>query len=285
MLERIGSGPMAEVWQAREAGHEGSEPVALKRFVPEVVRDEEVLSILFDEAMVAQALDHENICAFFELGHVKDDHFFITELVPGFDLSELSTTLKAPAPIGPALRIARQLCRALDAGHRAGAVHGNLAPTNVRVRPDGRVVVTDFCIGRAAHFLLEGKTRALKRRYGYMAPEQVRGNPGDQRSDIFALGALLYELLTGAPAFRGANELATLDLVRRGELVPPRQRRPELPATLEDLLLGALAPDPADRPPSARQLQATLAELDADLGPGTTDEALADWLRSCASAS
>jgi eukaryotic-like serine/threonine-protein kinase len=279
VLQRIGSSGMAEVFKALDEIDEVH--VAFKRFLPEILRDEEVVSIISDEAEKARQLQHPAICAIRAVGRAGKSLFIASELVSGCDLQELIERMRAEAismPIPVALHIAVEVCSAIDHAHQQGVLHQNLVPRNIRVSDNGLVKVTDFGTGRAAGFLLEGKTRILKQRYGYMSPEQVRGSSIDHRSDIFALGSVLYELVTGEPAFLAQNELATLDRVRRGEVEPPSVRRAEVPFGLEAAILCALAPLPQDRWDSASHLLDELERLRDELSAHLTSEDLGAWL-------
>lgn len=288
VLERLGAGGMAEVFAARAPGPDllGT-LVAVKRIRPEITRDVEATSILFDEALKAQRLRHPAICEILELGQVGESHFIAMELLQGWNLGQLCLRLRGAGrklPVAAAIRVALEISRALDHAHRAelpgehaaGVIHWDLIPQNVFVTFGGAVKVCDFAIGRAAAFLLHGRTRVLSRGFGYLAPEQVRGQAVDRRADLFSLGAILYELLTGERAFRCENDLATLDKIRRGDLAPPSGLRPEISPELDRLVAGALAADPGGRPGSAcelgRALRCCLAGLDQEPGD------LASWL-------
>jgi serine/threonine protein kinase len=286
LLERLGVGGMAEVFLARAPGPERpGRLVAIKRILPEITRDQEVIGILFEEALKAQRLVHPNICEILELGQIGESHFIAMEHLRGWSLAQLGTRLhraELEVPVAAALRVAVEICRALDHAHRAdlpgepepGVVHRGLTPRNVFVDCRGGVKVTDFCIGRAAASLLHGRARVLKRGFGFAAPEQVLGHAVDRRADLFSLGAILYELLTGERAFHGENDLVTLDRIRRGDLVPPSRLRPGLPVEVDRIVARALAGDPGDRYGWARDLERDLRRCLAELGP--TD--VARWL-------
>jgi eukaryotic-like serine/threonine-protein kinase len=290
VLEQLGAGGMAEVFAARASGTDlVGTLVAIKRIRPEITQDEEAISILFDEALKAQRLTHPAICEILELGHVGESHFIAMELLRGWNLEQLGARLRGAGrrlPMVAAIHVALEICGALDHAHRAdlpgettaGVIHWGLIPQNVFVTFCGDVKVCDFAIGRAVASLLHGRTRILKRGYGYLAPEQVRGQAVDRRADLFSLGAILYELLTGERAFRGENDLATLDKIRRGELAPPSALRPEVSPELDRVVAAALAVDPGGRHASARELgralHCCLAGLDE--APGDLESWLAE---------
>jgi serine/threonine-protein kinase len=288
VLERLGGGGLAEVFAARAPGPDlFGTLVAVKRIRPEIAQDVEAIGILFDEALRAQRLLHPAICEILELGHVGEHHFVAMELLRGWNLEQLGARLRGAGrklPMRAAMGVALEICGALDHAHRAdlpgeaeaGVIHWDLIPQNVFVAFDGEVKVCDFAIGRAASHLLHGRTRILKRGYGYLAPEQARGQAVDGRADLFSLGAILYELLTGERAFRGENDLETLDKVRRGDLALPSTLRPEVSRELDRVVAAALAVDPGGRPASARELGRALRCCLAGLDDGPAD--LASWL-------
>lgn len=281
VLQRIGRSGMAEVFTALDE-IEGVY-VAFKRFLPEIVRDEEVMSIVLDEAEQGKNLSHQAICAVRAWGRAGKTQFIASELAAGRDLQQLieqHSTKDARLPIAVALHIGIEVCSALDYAHQLGRLHQNLVPRNIRITDDGLVKVTDFGIGRAANYLLEGRTRILKRRYGYMSPEMVRGNDVDHRSDIFALGSDLYELLTGVPAFVGPNELALLDRVRRGQTEPLHRHREDIPEALQSVVMRALEPRRHARWETAEQMLGALEELRRAHCPDFGERELAAWLES-----
>lgn len=295
LLERLGEGGLGEVFVAMSSADgtgEGGELVAIKRVFPEIAQDEEVLSILFEEASSAQKLRHPNISEIVELGHVGVSHFIVAEYVSGQNLEQLQSTLFHSGrvmPISAALFIIAEASSALDfaqrlAHHRdapeMGLLHHDLIPQNVLVSYGGDVKVTDFSVGRSVNFLLQGRTRILKRRYGYMPPEQIRGQTVDHRSDLFSLGVLLYELLTGTRAFRGENDLTTLDRVRRGDVVSPSAIRPDISIELERVVLQALASEPDERFQLARDLRRALIRCLSKESPSYTARDLASWMKT-----
>lgn len=295
LLDRLGEGGIGEVFVARSSTGvmgAGGPLVAIKRVFPEIAQDEEVLSILFEEASAAQELQHPNISEIVELGHVGASHFIVMEYIAGQNLEQLQSHLFNTGrvmPIPAALFVIAEVCSALDFAQRLvhhrdtpeiGLLHHDLIPQNVRVSYGGEVKVTDFSVGRAVNFLLQGRTRVLKRRYGYMPPEQIRGQPVDHRSDLFSVGVLLYELLTGKHAFRGENDLTTLDRVRRGEVARPRTIRSDISPELERVVLQALASEVDDRFQLASDLRRALIRCLSIESPSYTSRDLASWMQA-----
>jgi len=283
LLGPLGKGALAEVYAARPVADEArSGLVAIKRILPDIACDDEVLHVFFKEAARAQQLVHSNICRIHGLEHRDEAHFVVMEHIWGRNLGQLLTRLRCQnqlMPLPTALHLAAAVCRALEHARReCGLVHRGLMPANVCLAYSGAIKVTDFGVDRAVGFLLRGRTRAQKRRYAYMAPEEVRGRGVGFASDLFSLGTMLYELLTNEQPFTGGNDFATLDRIRRADCVRPTRLRPALPAALEEIVMTALARDPQTRWPSAEAMHQALAETSREVGNEPDAEGLSRWL-------
>jgi serine/threonine protein kinase len=266
LLERINVGGMAEVFKAKAFGVEGFERlVAVKRILPSIAEDQEFITMFVDEAKIAVQLTHANIAQIFDLGRVGDSYFIAMEFVHGKDLRAIFDRARKrgeTVPVPMACYVAMKVCEGLDYAHNkkdaAGRdlhlVHRDVSPQNVLLSYDGEVKVIDFGIAKAAG--KAGKTQAgiLKGKFGYMSPEQVRGLPLDRRSDIFAVGIVLYELLTGERLFVGESDFSTLEKVRNVEIMPPSTYNRRIPEELEQIVLKALAKDVDDRYQTAMDL-------------------------------
>ncbi|MBN8615690.1 MAG: serine/threonine protein kinase, partial [Deltaproteobacteria bacterium] len=266
LLERINVGGMAEVFKAKAFGVEGFERlVAVKRILPSIAEDQEFITMFVDEAKIAVQLTHANIAQIFDLGRVGDSYFIAMEFVHGKDLRAIFDRARKrgeTVPVPMACYVAMKVCEGLDYAHNkkdaAGRdlhlVHRDVSPQNVLLSYDGEVKVIDFGIAKAAG--KAGKTQAgiLKGKFGYMSPEQVRGLPLDRRSDIFAVGIVLYELLTGERLFVGESDFSTLEKVKNVEIMPPSTYNRRIPEELEQIVLKALAKDVDDRYQTAMDL-------------------------------
>ena len=266
LLERINVGGMAEVFKGKAFGVEGFERlVAVKRILPSIAEDTEFITMFIDEAKIAVQLTHANIAQIFDLGKVGDSFFIAMEYVHGKDLRAIFDRARKrgePLPVPMACYVVMKVCEGLDyahnkkdpAGRDLNLVHRDVSPQNLLISYDGEVKIIDFGIAKAAG--KAGKTQAgiLKGKFGYMSPEQVRGLPLDRRSDIFAMGICLYELLTGERLFVGESDFSTLEKVRNVEIMPPSTYNRRIPEELEQIVLKALAKDVDDRYQTAMDL-------------------------------
>jgi eukaryotic-like serine/threonine-protein kinase len=277
LLDRIAVGGMAEVFRGRAFGEEGFEKlVAIKRVLPSYARDSRFVSMLVTEARIHAALSHRNIVQIHDLGISQDGEYFIVlEYVDGPDLSALLTKLTerktaARLPEAVALYVAVELGEGIHFAHELkgpdgqplGLVHRDISPSNVLLSYAGEVKLSDF--GLAKRRTDHSVVGSLKGKLGYMSPEQARRAPLDRRSDIFALGAVLFELLTGHALRQIADDVSGWQQVASGLVPPTRRFRPDLSPALERLLNRALAPDPRDRFADARAfVDEARAALDA----------------------
>ncbi|MCU0672410.1 MAG: PEGA domain-containing protein [Myxococcota bacterium] len=266
LLERVNVGGMAEVFKAKAFGVEGFERlVAVKRILPSIAEDQEFITMFIDEAKIAVQLTHANVASIFDLGRVADSYFIAMEFVRGKDLRAIFDRVRKrgeTVPVPMACYVIMKVCEGLDYAHNkkdsAGRdlhlVHRDVSPQNILLSYDGEVKLIDFGIAKAAN--KAGKTQAgiLKGKFGYMSPEQVRGLPLDRRSDIFSVGIVLYELLTGERLFVGESDFSTLEKVRNVEIMPPSTYNRKIPEELEQIVLKALAKDVEDRYQTAMDL-------------------------------
>ncbi len=260
ILERISSGGMAELFRARRSGVEGFQKiVAIKKILPHIAGDEEFITMFADEAKLAAQLNHPNIVHIFDLGKIEAGGYFIAmEHVEGRDLRSIlhmarETGLRLPVPL--AVAIAAKVAAALDYAHRRrgddgrelNIVHRDVSPPNILVSTEGDIKLCDFGIAKAASKVSRTESGALKGKVPYMSPEQAWGKPVDQRSDIYSLGAVLFEMLTGRKLFQGDSDLNVLEKVRAGDVVLPSSLNPEVPPGLDAAVLKALAREPDER--------------------------------------
>ncbi len=252
LLERYGSGGMAVVFRGRDT--------LLDRYVAiKVVRDEEARNANFDlqfqrEARAAANLSHPNIVTVYDYGIDNGQPFIVMELVPGTNLKALLRK-RGRFSVDEAIPLMVQACAGLGYAHRAGLVHCDVKPHNMLVTPDNRLKVTDFGIARAMATLNPGeKTDIVWGSPQYYAPEQAAGHVPSPASDVYSLGVVMYEMLTGTLPFTGstAEELAHLHL--EANPIPPSEYVPDIPSALEDIILKVLSKEPSARYRTADQL-------------------------------
>ncbi|HEY5436743.1 MAG TPA: Stk1 family PASTA domain-containing Ser/Thr kinase [Candidatus Limnocylindrales bacterium] len=272
LLELLGQGGMATIYRARDAQLERD--VAVKLLRPEFGKDPDFLARFRDEARAAASLNHPNITAVFDFGKDASGPYIVMELVDGQDLGAI---IRENGPLAPrqAARVAAEVAKALHAAHVRGIVHRDVKPSNVLVGRDGRVKVADFGIARAlteSQLTLPGTTMGSVH---YFSPEQARGEAGTAASDIYALGIVLFETLTGQRPFSGDGAAAVA--LARLTTTPPRPSalRPGVPAALDSIVLRAMALDPAARYATAAAMASALEGYLADPGAAVGGAAVA----------
>jgi tRNA A-37 threonylcarbamoyl transferase component Bud32 len=270
LVELLGSGGMAEVYLARDNSLDRH--VAIKVLRERYADDEEFVERFRREALNAAALNHPGIVQVYDRGRTEDGDFYITmEYVPGGTLKE---RIKAEGSLAPreAADMALRVADALAVAHDRGIVHRDVKPQNVLLTASGEAKVSDFGIARATSSETMTQTNAVLGTLAYMSPEQVRGERVGPASDLYSLGVLLYEMLTGELPYRGDDPIATA-MKRLDEEPPhPRETNPAVPEELDALVARLLAKDPGDRYASAASLSRDLRRL-LDGLPPLADEA------------
>ena len=273
LLKKLATGGMAEVFYARQRGIEGfSKEIVVKRILPHLAEDAEFVEMFKHEAVVAARFNHPNIAQVYEFAEQGGSYFIAMEYVHGEDLGRVmrkawSTNQWIARPL--AIRIIANAAEGLHYAHtRTGddgrplkVVHRDISPQNIIISFDGSVKVLDFGIAKAADQANLTKSGAIKGKFAYMAPEQAAGKPLDHRVDIFALGLVLYELITGTRPLKRDTELATLQAALEGSIQPPSQIVEDVPPELERIVMLALAKTPDDRYRDARQFQMALEDF------------------------
>lgn len=257
--DRIGAGGMAEIFLATARGIAGFEKrLVIKRILPTFSGDDQFVRMFIEEAKLCVSLRHPNIVQVYDLGEIDSQYFIAMEYVDGRDLLKTLAACgkkRIGFPTDIALYIVMEVLKGLDYAHGSrrpdgtplGIIHRDVSPSNVLLSFEGEVKIADFGIAKAST-REKTETGILKGKFGYMAPEQVTGAPIDHRADIFAMGIVLYELLTGHRLFAGKNDLAVLERVRDAQIEPPpRYYRPDLATELEEIVLRALSRDPRNR--------------------------------------
>jgi len=274
LFERIGRGGMAEVYKGRIQGPAGFERVfVVKRILPHLSDDASFIKMFVEEAKLSARLNHPNIVHIFELGAVEGEYFISMEYIRGHDLSETMRAIwKALGPPRPELvaYVGREACRGLAYAHNLtdengrplGMIHRDVSPSNVMLSYEGAVKMLDFGIAKALSDGTEPtKGGQLKGKYAYMAPEQTEGENIDNRSDIFAIGIVLHEVLTGRRLFKGQSDVQTIEKVRRCDVPVPSAINPAVPREFDEILLRALQRDPSRRWSNAADMADALDDI------------------------
>jgi serine/threonine-protein kinase len=272
IIALLKSGGMATLFLGRRTGAAGfSRHVAIKVVHPHLGRDSTFVRMFQDEAKLSEQIRHPNVVHVEELGKVDDTYFLVMEYVHGCSLSDLLRGLgRMGRRLSPDLAVwlAMEILEGLHAAHElkdeAGqlleVVHRDVSPQNVLIAENGSVKVIDFGIAKALGRSQQTRTGALKGKLSYMAPEQAYGTTLDRRTDIYALGIVLWELLTMRRVFKADNDFALLDHVRNPKIPSPREFSDDVSQELEAVVMSALARDVDRRPKNARALRRRLAE-------------------------
>jgi len=261
ILELLGQGGMGAVYKARDT--ELDRLVALKLIRRELAKNPEILRRFKQELILARQVTHKNVIRIFDLGESGGTKFITMDFVEGQDLRHLLVE-QGKFPPEQAARMMLQICRALEAAHTEGVIHRDLKPHNIMLDKTGRVYVMDFGIARSAYLPGMTQTGALIGTPEYMSPEQARGEKLTAQSDLFSLGVIFYELLTGQSPYPGDAPLATLWKRLQEKPKPPTEVDPAIPKPLNDIVMRALEIEPEDRWASAREMA---QQLEIWLGP------------------
>ncbi|MFI9150162.1 protein kinase [Streptomyces sp. NPDC053367] len=241
----LGRGAMGEVWRATDQTL--NRPVALKLLTGEAAEKDTARFHL--EAQTAARLNHPHVVGVYDFGSHAGQPYLVMELVEGWSLAQ-ERSLRGTLPPGEAARIVGQLANGLAAAHRQGVIHRDIKPANVMLTADGVAKITDFGIARFADAAAGALTATgtVVGSAAYLAPERALGRPAEPACDVYAMGCLLYELLTGRPPFTGATSLAVVQQQVDAAPVPPARLRPDIPQPLSEFVLRLLEKDPARRP-------------------------------------
>jgi serine/threonine protein kinase len=266
IIEELGKGGMGRVYRVEDT--KLKQEVALKLIKPEIAKDEKTIERFRNELKVARNIRHKNVCGMFDLGEEKGTHFITMEYVRGEDLRS-SIRRFGQLPIGKSISIAKQICDGLVEAHRLGVIHRDLKSNNIMIDKEGNVRIMDFGIARSLE--AKGITGAgvIIGTPEYMSPEQVEGKEVDQRSDIYSLGIILYEMLTGRVPFEGDTPF-TIGMKHKGEMPQnPKELNPQIPDNLSNLVLKCLEKEKENRYQSTNEVRSELERLEQGLP--TTD--------------
>ncbi len=273
LVKKIAAGGMAEVWEARKTGVEGFEKrVAVKVILPHLNENDEFIRMFLDEGRLAARLDHPNICQIIGLGEADGTYYMSMEFIDGIGLSALMKAASKRGvfvPFEHCCQLIIGACAGLDYAHSCtdnngmplNLVHRDISPQNIMITYNGGVKVVDFGIAKAASQVHHTRAGVLKGKYAYMSPEQATGKPLDRRSDVFALGIVLWELTTGNRLFRADNEIATLHKIIGGDYPPPSTYRDGYPPALELIVQKALATEREHRFQDCGEMQLALEDF------------------------
>ena len=266
ILDPIGAGGMGEVYRARDTRLDRT--VAIKILPDHLSKELSARQRFEREARAISALSHPHICALYDIGHQDGVDFLVMEFLEGETLAK--KLAKGPLPLGHVLKIGEDITDALDKAHRQGIIHRDLKPGNVMLTPSGAKLL-DFGLAKAEQTALAGEVSSLATlskpftaegsiigTIPYMAPEQLEGKEADVRTDIFALGALLYEMTTGRRAFEGKSQASLIAAILEKEPTPISELQPMSPAGLGQVIKTCLAKDPEDRWQGARDVKLQL---------------------------
>lgn len=262
VVEELGKGGMGKVYRVLD--QKLNEEVALKLIKPEIALDKKTVERFSHELKVARKIVHKNVARMFDLNEEKGTHYITMEYVRGEDLKRLIRKI-GEFSAGKAVSVAKQVCEGLAEAHRLGIVHRDLKPQNIMVDEEGNVRIMDFGIARTLRE--KGITGAgvLVGTPEYMSPEQVEGREIDERSDIYSLGIVLFEMVTGRAPFEGDTPLSVA-LKQKTEVPPhPKKLNPQLPEALDNLILRCLEKDKAKRYQSAKDVLSDLNNVEAGL--------------------
>ena len=287
VIRRLALGGMAELYLVRQLGEAGYEKVvALKRVLPHLAEDPEFVEMFLNEARLAAGLNHSAIAQVMDFGTEAGEHYMTLEYVHGRSVFQLLRESGRALPRAVALTVAHEVAGALHYAHeRCGAdgrplglVHRDVSPSNILVSYDGDVKLVDFGIAKATAHSHATQTAAIKGKIAYMAPEQLRGETLDRRTDVFALCVVLYEMLLGKRCFSAPGEFALINKVADARFTKPSKIDADMDPELEAIVVEGLCADPDARPPSARALQTRLEAFASSRGLQLSRVALAEFM-------
>ena len=267
LLRQIASGGMADIYLARQAGAEGfAKDITIKKIKEQFTKKKSFVKMFQNEAKLAALLSHPNICQIFDLGQVGDSYFIAMEYIQGRDMNRIvnvSNRAGIPFPMEYALKIASNCCEGLyyahtktdSSGNPLNIVHRDVTPENIMVSFDGGVKILDFGIAKAGTLFDSEKPGEVRGKLSFLSPEAVRIKDVDHRADIFSLGAVLYEWITGYRLFTGESDESIMRSIVEGKINPPSYFKPDTPRQVETILMKALEKDREKRYQNAWDMQ------------------------------
>jgi serine/threonine-protein kinase len=310
VIKRLEAGGMAEVYLGEAVSVQGfRKKVAIKRVLPHLAQNQSFIEMFLDEARLSARLDHANIVSVFDISKREDTYFLIMEFVDGVNLKRILESLTKRGQrirMVDAVHLAIEACRGLSYAHELtdeqgtplGIVHRDISPPNIMVTRRGEVKLADFGLAKASTQIQTTDPGVVKGKFSYLSPEAANGLQVDARTDIFAIGIVLWEMLAGKRLFWGENDYATVKLIQKANVPRLAPLNREVDEAFEEVLLKALTRDPADRYQSAREFGGALSDylfrnqmmvtsydlarmvesLTADGGSGPEEQSLIDRL-------
>ncbi len=272
VLKKLDAGGMAEIFLAKALSIQGMEKfVAIKRVLPSLTKNAKFIEMFLDEARLSLGLTHANIVQVFDVAQSGGTYFIVMEYVDGFNVRHIfqrASEIGHRIPVALACYIVSEVCKGLEHAHtkrdqegkHLRIVHRDLSPPNILVSRSGEVKITDFGLAKATSQLSKTDPGVVKGKYSYLSPEVTEGKPADHRTDIFAVGTVLWELLSNRRLFYGKTDVETVDMVRKAEIPPLSKFHEEIGPELEQLIGRALARDPKKRFTSAREFGEALSD-------------------------
>ena len=266
VIERLASGGMAEVFIAESAGIEGfKKRVAIKRVLPHLSEKKAFIAMFLDEARLSAHLSHSCVAQVFDIGVGDNAYFIVMEYVDGADLKGVIEYLRKmgkPFPMEAAVFIASKMCEGLSYAHELTnvegeplhVVHRDMSPPNVLITKYGEVKIVDFGLAKATSQLQKSESGIIKGKFSYLSPEAAHGKEVDARTDVFAVGIILWEMLSGRRLFYGDTDFATVKQVQQAQVPSIGQINKDVPIDLERIIARSLAREPEKRYQTARDL-------------------------------
>jgi serine/threonine protein kinase len=291
LVEKLATGGMAQLYRAKIIGVEGFEKfIAIKQILPHLAHEEELITSFIDEAKLAALLNHQNVVQIYDFGSMENSYFITMEYLFGRDLRAVNAKARekgSPVSLENALYLISKVCAGLDYAHKLkdfqgkslNIIHRDISPQNVFLTYEGDVKIVDFGIAKAASQSTITQVGMIKGKVAYMSPEQAAGKVIDHRSDIFATGILLYELVACRRMFQGDDTLQILSKVREAEFTPLGTLKGGLPEKLYDIVAKALTKEPEDRYQSLADMQADIEECIFRLNLRPSGRSMAEYLK------
>lgn len=291
LLDKLAVGGMAELYRAMITGVQGFEKlIAIKKILPHLASEEELVRSFIDEAKLAALLHHQNIVQIYDFGSLADTYFIAMEYLLGKDCRIITSKAKEknlPLELPLALLIVSRICAGLDYAHKLkdfqgkplNIIHRDISPQNILITYEGDVKIVDFGIAKAASQTTMTQMGMIKGKVAYMSPEQAAGKGIDHRSDIFSCGIILYEMVTGKRMFSG-DTMHILAKVREAQFDRPEEVRQDLPEKLLEVLYRSLAKEPANRYQTCGDMLTDLEECMQELGGHFTANVLARYMKT-----
>lgn len=266
VLEKLEAGGMAEVFRAESEGLEGfSKQVAIKRVLPHLSEKTKFIAMFLDEARLSAQLSHSNVVQVFDIGRGDNTFFIVMEFVDGVNLKAIAESFATSGqrmPIQVAAYITTEICKGLEyahglqnsAGEPLGIVHRDISPPNILITKFGEVKIVDFGLAKASSQLERSEPGIIKGKFAYLSPEAAEGKEVDARADIFAVGIILWEALTGERLFLGESDLQTVRNVQAAVVRAPSEINRQVPPELDRIVIRALARNVSERYGSAREM-------------------------------